>query len=82
MRLEAGKLREKLLSSVTKEKTTAVEMARAEMVSAVRRERELEEMIRSNAEKVFEASRKARTIKRGEEEKKRTREEGLVVVDD
>ena len=89
MRLEAGKLRERLLAAVAEEKAAALEAARSEKVSASRRERELDELLISNAEKVREAisKKKARKSKNGEEGEKEAgdgggKEERLVVVVD
>ena len=64
MRLQADKLREKLLAAVANNEGVELEAARAEKTSALRGERELEEMIRSNAEKVREASEKKKNKKR------------------
>lgn len=83
MRLEAGKLRARLLAAVAEEKTAALEAARAAREAESRRERELDDLISSNAERVREAARSKQQRQKEEDEGGgRRREEGLLVVVD
>ena len=79
MRLEAGKLREKLFAIVAGEKAAALEAAKRERASASRKEEELAEMISFNAKKVREAIEK-RKKRKGEEEG--GQDSGLLLVSD
>lgn len=89
MKLEAARLRERLLAAVAEEKTAALEAAKGKREAESRRERELDELISSNAERAREArSKKQKKVEKktnGEEEERgrgRTGEEGLLVVVD
>ena len=79
MRLEAGKLREKLFAIVAGEKAAALEAAKRERASASRKEEELAEMISFNAKKVREAIEK-RKKRNGEEEG--GKDSGLLLMSD
>lgn len=82
MRLEADKLRQKLLAAVAEEKGAALEAAREEKASALRREKELEEMISSNAEKIREASKKTKKKGEGEGQEEEQGSSRLLLVDE
>ena len=81
MRLEARQLRERRLAAGAEEKAAALEATRGEREAESRRERELDELISDNAERVREAATSKKQRQKEGEEGGGRREEGLVVVD-